>query len=75
MMQLIDKRGKVLDKTFNDLACGECYQDGGDSIYMKIGWDRAMVWDGTHWVPHSCIVLDELIIPLKTTITVEREDG
>ena len=74
MMQLNDKRSKLLEKTFGDLAYGECYQDSEDQLCMKIGWDRAMFWDGDHWVPTSCVTIDELIIPLKTTITVERED-
>ena len=74
MIQLNDKRNNVPNKTFSDLAYGECYQDSEDLLYMKIGWDRAMVWNDDHWVPTSCVTIDELILPLKTTITVEREN-
>lgn len=71
-MILIDKRGKPLNTTFADLEYGDCYQNCNDQLCMKIGYDRAMIWGGDHWVPTSCAELDELIIPLKTTITIER---
>ena len=71
-MTLIDKTRKALDTTFADLECGDCYQNVDDHICMKIGYDRAMLWGGDHWVPTCCVELDELIIPLKTTITIER---
>lgn len=74
MLQLLDKRGRALDKTFADLKVGECYQDCADHLCMKIGFDRAMIWDTDHWIPTSMVDRDELVIPLKTTITVERED-
>lgn len=74
MFQLNDKRGRALNKTFADLEFGECYQDSKDNLCMKIGYDRCMRWGGNNWVPDFGIDLDEPVIPLKTTITVERED-
>lgn len=75
MLNLIDKRGRTLEKTFHNLALGECYQDCIDNLCMKIGYDRCMKWDGSHWVPTIGVDLDEAVIPLKTTITVEREEN
>lgn len=73
MMQLIDHRGKPIDKSFASLNFGECYQDTKDRLCMKIGHDRAMVWVNDHWVPGLCVDTDDPVISLKTTITVERE--
>ena len=74
MMQLIDKREVPPKMVFADLAFGECYQDCTDNLCMKIGYDRCMKWGGSNWVPTFGVDLDELVTPLKTTITVERED-
>lgn len=72
MLQLIDKRGKPLTTTFKDLKYGQCYQDCTDNLCMRIGRDRCMKWSGSNWVPTYGVDLDEPVIPLKTTITIER---
>lgn len=71
--ELIDKRGIPLTHTFNDLKVGECYQDTDNNICMKIGWDRRMVYLDGKWRLSSLTEKDQLVIPLKTTITIERE--
>lgn len=74
MLNLVDKRGAPLQIVFADLKFGECYQNCSDNLCMKIGFDRAMIWDKDHWIPTSMVDRDEFVIPFKTTITVERED-
>ena len=71
--ELIDKRGIPLTHTFNDLKVGECYQDTDNNICMKIGWDRRMIYLDGKWRLSSLTEKDQLVIPLKTTITIERE--
>lgn len=73
MTELIDKRGIPLTHTFEDLAIGECFQDTNDNLCMKIGWDRSMRYVDGRWLPSTFADRQELIIPLKTTIIVERE--
>ena len=77
MMTVIDKRGIPLTHTFDELVIGECFQDTNDKLCMKIGFDRKMVYneEGCVWQPSVCLERDQLIIPLKTTITIEREDS
>lgn len=70
--ELIDKRGRPLTHTFNDLKIGECYQDTDNNICMKIGWDRRMIYLSGEWRPSTFAEREELVIPLKTTITIER---
>ena len=71
--ELIDKRGIPLTHTFNDLQIGECYQDTDNNICMKIGWDRRMIYLDGEWRPSSLTEREQLVIPLKTTIIIERE--
>ncbi len=71
--ELIDKRGIPLTQTFNDLKIGECYQDTDDNICMKIGWDRRMIYLSGEWRPSTFADREQLVIPLKTTITIERD--
>lgn len=74
MMTVIDKRAIPLTHTFNDLDIGECYQDVNDKLCMKVGHGTKMIYneEGCVWQPSICLDMEELIIPLKTTITVER---
>lgn len=72
MTQIIDKRGKPLTVTFGDLKVGDFFQNEADCICMKTDLDKAFNWTtgfiNTGWDP------DDLIIPLKATITIERGD-
>ena len=72
-MELIDKRGIPLTTKFEDLLIGDCYQDEVGSICIKTGYDRCIYYatEMSGWRPGT-ENLDELIIPLKATITVER---
>jgi hypothetical protein len=74
-MELIDKRGILLTTTFDDLYIGDCYQDDEDHICIKTSRDRCIYFDTAvgQW-RSSFENLDELIIPLKATITVERSE-
>lgn len=72
--ELVDKRGRPLTHTFEGLAIGECYQDTDDNICMRIGWDRRMIYLDGEWRPSSLTEREQLVIPLKTTITIEREE-
>lgn len=71
--RLIDKRGKPLTHTFNDLKIGECYQDTDNNICIKIGWDKRMIYSSGEWCPSTLIDREQLVLPLKTTITIEGD--
>ena len=72
MTQLIDKRGKPLTVTFGDLKVGDFFQNENDYICMKIDSNKVLNWTtgfiNTGWNA------DDLLIPLKATITIERGD-
>lgn len=72
MTQLIDKRGKPLTVTFGDLKIGDFFQNENDCICMKIDSNKVLNWTtgfiNTGWDT------DDLLIPLKATITIERGD-
>ena len=73
-MELIDKRGTALTTTFNDLHIGDCYQDDADNICIKTNRDGCIYFDTAVGQWRSAFEnLDEPIIPLKATITVERK--
>ena len=72
-MELIDKRGIPLTTKFKDLLIGDYYQDDDGNICIKTGYDRCIYYatELSGWRPgHDN--LDESIIPLKATVTVER---
>lgn len=74
-MQVIDKRGKPLDTCFDELSLGDVFQGTNDRIYIKASSEHALGHaDNGTWVyvPYDN---DELVIPLKATLTVERRDG
>lgn len=73
MMTVIDKRGIPLTHTFGELKMGECFQDCKDRLCMKVGEKDILVYSGSKWRAGCYLQEDELIIPLKTTITIERE--
>lgn len=77
-MTVIDKRGKLLDTCFGELAIGEVFQGTDDRMYIKANLDHAMRYhddiDGGVWV-YVAYDYAELIIPLKATLTVERSDN
>ena len=74
MITVIDKRAIPLTHTFDELVIGECYQDTNNKLCMKIGHNSKMFYNEEErtWQPSICLDRDELIIPLKTTITIER---
>lgn len=72
MVELIDKRGRKLTDKFRDLEIGQCYQDTDNFVCMKIGRAEALRYVGDGWKNHWISDADELVIPLKTTITIER---
>lgn len=75
MVELIDKRGKVITDKFRDLEIGQCFQDMHNNICMKSGNQALLFYEHGKW--KSCCVIDteQLVIPLKTTITIERCEG
>ena len=75
MLQLNDKRNCTIIKSFSELEFGECFQDDNGNLCMKTDYGRCMRWDGNIWMPNFGIELHEPITPLKTTITIEREDS
>lgn len=74
MVELIDKRGRKLTDKFRDLEIGQCYQDTENFVCMKIGRADALCYVEGVWKHHWISNADELVIPLKTTITIERCD-
>lgn len=72
MTQIIDKRGKPLTVTFGDLKVGDFFQNEADCICMKIDHDKVLNW--TTGFVNSGWDSDDLLIPLKATITIERGD-
>lgn len=72
-MELIDKRDIPLTTKFEDLLIGDCYQDDEGNICIKTGYDRCIYYniEMSVWLSASENT-NELIIPLKATITVER---
>lgn len=72
MLILHDRRGIPLTTTFGDLKIGDVFQDEDGDICIKTS-SNSMMWtaEGDHW-NHALFDVDELIIPLRATITVER---
>jgi hypothetical protein len=73
-MTVIDKRGKPLTVTFGDLGIGDVFQDNEDRICIKVNHAYAIaLYQGSvnEWQNIRCD-FDELIIPLKATLTIER---
>lgn len=75
-MELVDKRGTApLTTTFDDLHIGDCYQDDADNICIKTSRDRCIYFDTSEGQWRSVGEnLNELIIPLKATLTIERRE-
>lgn len=71
-MELVDKRGTALTTTFDDLVIGDCYQDEEDNICIKIGYERCLYLNAQGDWDTAAERRDELIIPLKATLTIER---
>ena len=69
---VIDKLGRPLTHTFGELENMDFFQDTDNNICVKIGWDRKLIWHGGGWIHTTHIGDDELVIPLKATITLER---
>ena len=74
MVELIDKRGRKLTDKFRDLEIGQCYQDMNKLICMKVGQSKFLRYINGKWDSGWTAEDDELVIPLKTTITIERCD-
>lgn len=74
MVELIDKRGKPLTHRFRDLEIGQCYQDTENYICMKVSKADSIRYIDGSWKNHWISNVEELVIPLKTTITIEREE-
>lgn len=75
-MTVIDKRATPLTITFGDLAVGEAFQDEQNRMCIKTDMGAAMrynEWDGV-WYSDYSHEANDLIIPLKVTYTVEREE-
>lgn len=75
-MTVIDKRATPLTITFGDLAVGEAFQDEQNRMCIKTDLSAAMrynEWDCV-WYSDYSHEADDLIIPLKVTYTVEREE-
>lgn len=74
MTNLIDKRAVKLNTTFENLNNGDFFEETttGD-IVIKTGSCTAMYYDGNSWIPYH-IDEEELVIPLKATITIEKND-
>ena len=76
-MTVIDKRGTPLTVTFGDLKVGDVFQNNTDRVCIKVSQAYAIVLYGTceyyetEWQSERFDV-DELIIPLKATLTIER---
>ena len=76
-MQLIDVREIPFTLTFGDLAIGEAFQDEQGRVCIKTELSAAMRYnecDGVWYLDYSHDV-DEFIIPLEVTYTIEREGG
>ena len=70
---IIDKRGTPLTHTFGELENMDFFQDTDDNLCVKIGWDRKLIWHSGGWIHCSHIESDELVIPLKASITIMRD--
>ena len=70
---VIDKLGIPLTHTFGELENMDFFQDTDNNICVKVGWDRKLIWHGGGWTHCTHIDNDELVIPLKATITLERK--
>lgn len=69
---VIDKLGIPLDTTFGELENMDFFQDTDNNICVKVGWDRKLIWHCGGWTHCTHIGSDELVIPLKATITLEQ---
>jgi hypothetical protein len=76
-MTVIDKRGTPLTVTFGELKIGDVFQNTRDRVCIKVSDTYAIVLYDTceyyeaEW-QRERIDIDELIIPLKATLTIER---
>lgn len=79
-MKIIDKRAIPLTVTFRELKIGDTFQNTKDRVCIKVGVVHAIVLYDTceyyeaEW-QRERFDLDELIIPLKATLTIERGEG
>ena len=69
---VIDKLGIPLTHTFGELENMDFFQDTDNNICVKVSWDRKLIWYGSGWIHCTHIDNDELVIPLKATLTLER---
>lgn len=74
-MQVIDRRGIPLTTTFGDLDIGEAFQDNDGDMCIKTDIGAYMYWTDREWIPKYDLDVDDLIIPLDITYTIEREGG
>jgi hypothetical protein len=76
-MTVIDKRGTPLTVTFGDLKVGDIFQSNTDRVCIKVSSLYAIVLYNTceyyeaEW-QNERFDCNELIIPLKATLTIER---
>lgn len=74
MTNLIDKRATKLNTTFENLENGDFFEDTTTSdIAIKTGACTALYYGGGSWIPYHADK-EELVVPLKATITIEREE-
>ena len=69
---VIDKLGTPLNTTFGELESMDFFQDTDNNICVKVGNDKKLIWRGDCWKHYPHIGNDELVLPLKATITLER---
>ena len=72
MTEIIDKRGRPLTHKFHDLENMDFFQDTDNNLCVKVGWDRKLIYHSGGWIHCPNIEVDELVIPFKASITIER---
>ena len=72
-MTLIDKTGEPINTKFKDLDIGEAYIDEDGDTNIKTDICSSIYHTRDYWTPRS-VDPEEIVIPLKATITVERKE-
>lgn len=72
---IVDRRGKPTT-TFGELCLGDCFQDEDGDVCIKIDSNYALYQEPSMaiWQRHF-MEKNEAVLPLKGTLTVEREDN
>ena len=72
-MTLIDKTGEPITTKFVDLDVGEAFVDEDGDINIKTDIGSSIYHTHNYWTPRI-VNSEEAVIPLKSTITVERKE-